>query len=209
MLILRGRVFRAATLAAALLGVACAAACTGSASPAVIIVGVTLPLSGPDAGDGDAMRRGYARAIDEINAAGGVLVSHVGRRIPVRLEVHDDGGEARRVEEGVRELVEGGSLALLGTAGPVRTAVEADRAERLGCTLVVNAIDAPGLPGARTEWTVSVPASGDTEARAYGTARVLVDALGRATVIDLLGVRAALAASAATNGGLTRAASLR
>lgn len=150
-----------------------ALACTPPPVVREFVIGATLPLSGGDAAIGQAMRRGYLRAVEEINRAGGLAVGQQAH-VAVRLDVRDDRGEASRAEQFARELLGDGAHLLLATPVAIRAVSQAAVAEQLGRPLVVNAQDGEGLPGPRARWTVVVPASGDVEARAYAVAsRVL------------------------------------
>ena len=53
-----------------------------------IVVGASLPLSGPLAGFGSFQQWGYKRAVEEANKAGGITVD--GKALPVRLIVRND-----------------------------------------------------------------------------------------------------------------------
>lgn len=163
-----------------------AAACAPPAPPPrEIVVGVSLPLSGADAASGAAMRDGYARAVDEVNAAGGLQLAATGTRVPVRVLVRDDRAETPLVEEHAAALVKGGAHVLLATYTDVRAGAQAVVADGLGCPLVANPTDAAGLPGKRMSWVFSVPAEGaDLRARAHATARIALATVARASVID-------------------------
>jgi branched-chain amino acid transport system substrate-binding protein len=71
---------------AALLGMMLAAPCARAALPPIRI-GLVAPLTGPSADFGSSVRQGAELAVDEINAAGGVL----GR--PLALVAKDDRGD--------------------------------------------------------------------------------------------------------------------
>ena len=170
-----------------------AAACSRTSPVTTIVIGSHLPLSGADADSGLTMARGYRRAVDTINAGGGLRIGRPARAVHVRLDLRDDGGDPAAVDRLVETLAAAGCHALLGSASDVRTAMEAAVADRLGVPLVVNGTDAPGLPGPRQEWVFSIEAAGDLEARAYATARALFDAIEAARTIDPVALRNALA----------------
>lgn len=146
-------------------------------------MGATLPLSGSESATGEAMRRGYARAVDEVNRVGGLAF---GQRIhvPVRLDVRDDRGETARAEQLASTLLGAGAHVLLATPVAIRAVSQAAVAEQVGRPLVVNAQDGSGLPGPRAQWTVVVPAAGDVEARAYAMAREVLRAAERVESAD-------------------------
>jgi branched-chain amino acid transport system substrate-binding protein len=168
------------------------AACSRAHPAATVVIGAHLPLTGPDAEAGVAMARGYRRAVEVVNAAGGLRIGRPARAVRVRLDLRDDGGDPAMVDALVEALAGAGCHALLGTASDVRTAMEAAVADRLGVPLVVNGTDAPGLPGSRQEWVFSVEVTGDLEARAYATARALLDGIETARTIDPVALRNAL-----------------
>jgi branched-chain amino acid transport system substrate-binding protein len=58
--------------------------------PETITIGATIPLTGRYAGGGAQVERGYAMAVETINAAGGVMVEEFGRQIPLEVVVLDD-----------------------------------------------------------------------------------------------------------------------
>ena len=66
-------------------------ACGGAAqAPETIKVGAVVPLSGPFAGGGAQVERGYQMAVEDINAAGGVFVEEYDAQIPLELILLDD-----------------------------------------------------------------------------------------------------------------------
>ena len=50
-----------------------------------IVIGASIPLSGPLAGFGSFQKWGYNRAVDEVNKAGGIAIG--GKKMPVGPEV--------------------------------------------------------------------------------------------------------------------------
>src|SRR5271165_1158532 len=53
-----------------------------------IVIGASVPLSGPLAGFGSYEQWGYKRAVDEVNRAGGITVD--GKKKMVKLIIRDD-----------------------------------------------------------------------------------------------------------------------
>src|SRR5579872_5012338 len=53
-----------------------------------IVIGASVPLSGPLAGFGSYEQWGYKRAVDEVNRAGGITVD--GNKRTVKLIIRDD-----------------------------------------------------------------------------------------------------------------------
>ena len=62
-----------------------------------IVVGASLPLSGPEARAGKLLREGYDLAFDQAMRAGGLRVG--GRRLPVRLKLLDDENDTKKGAE--------------------------------------------------------------------------------------------------------------
>jgi ABC-type branched-subunit amino acid transport system substrate-binding protein len=179
-----------------LLVILASAACSGPALPAapnVILVGVSLPLTGTDAVHGVAMQEGYARAVEEVNAAGGLELAG-GRRVPVKLLVRDDRSQTPIVEEHAGQFARDGVHLLLATYSDVRAAAQAVAADGLGCPYVANSTDAAGLPGKRMTWVFSVPVEGaDLRTRAHHTAQRALSIVGRAGGVDPSHLRIAFA----------------
>ena len=75
-----------------------------------LTIGQLLPASGEGASIGQGMSEAVARAVDEINAAGGVL----GR--PVELVTADEGSDAASAADGIDILLEAGVDAVVGPA---------------------------------------------------------------------------------------------
>lgn len=176
---------RLVAVVSALAVVALVAACSPRAPVESVVLGATLPLSGRDATLGEAMARGYRRAVDEINRDGGLLLSGSGRRVAVRLDLRDDVGEVAKSEALAREVLEQGAHALLSTSTAVRAVAQAVVAERAERPHFVNPIEAAGLSTAHSRWTFLVDVEGaDHEARAYETARAALAAIERAGTVD-------------------------
>jgi branched-chain amino acid transport system substrate-binding protein len=76
----------------------------------ILTIGQLLPASGEGASIGQGMSEAVARAVEEINAAGGVL----GR--PVQLITADEGSDASSATEGIDALLEVGVDAVVGPA---------------------------------------------------------------------------------------------
>lgn len=81
-----------------------------------IVLGATLPITGKEARAGLYFKNGYTLAIDEANAAGGVPVRSLKRRLPVRLELLDDKSESTTAVQLAENLINVKRVvALLGT----------------------------------------------------------------------------------------------
>src|SRR5688572_15638916 len=78
-----------------------------------VVLGQTLSLSGGSAKTGNALLRGREACAAWVNRRGGV-----GKR-PLKLATRDDGGDARRAEGNLRDLLERERIvAFLGPMGP-------------------------------------------------------------------------------------------
>ena len=95
------------------------AAAVPRAQPPALPIGLTLPLTGPQAAQGQGMRHGAQLAVARANAAGGVA----GR--PLELLVLDDAGDAGRAAANARQLLDRGAVAITGVLGAQGTAAVA------------------------------------------------------------------------------------
>jgi branched-chain amino acid transport system substrate-binding protein len=105
----------------------------GAASPAdEIVIGASLPLSGPLAGFGSFQQWGYKRAVDEVNKAGGITVD--GQKRPVKLIIRDDKTDPNQTAANTETLISRDHVvAMLGSCTPVLVnagALVADRAKK-------------------------------------------------------------------------------
>lgn len=89
------------------------------AQAASVAIGMTVPLTGPDAAFGLGLRDGAQLAVARANAAGGVA-GHA-----LELVVLDDGGDPGRAAANTRQLLRGGALAITGSHGAGATAAVA------------------------------------------------------------------------------------
>jgi branched-chain amino acid transport system substrate-binding protein len=76
-----------------------------------IVVGASLPLSGPEARAGNFLREGYDLAFEQANRAGGLRLGR--RRLPVRLQLLDDQNDTKKGAELTRKLIEQDRIDLL------------------------------------------------------------------------------------------------
>jgi branched-chain amino acid transport system substrate-binding protein len=97
--------------------------------PARIVVGATLPDSSAEGQTARFYREGYELAFEEANRAGGVRIGN--RRIPLVLELLDDGGDPSRAAEQVGALVDSRQASfLLGSASSAVVEAQSAEAER-------------------------------------------------------------------------------
>ncbi len=101
-------------------------------APEAITIGAVVPLTGPFAGGGAQIERGYLYAIDAINEAGGVYVEEFDAQLPLQLDVRDDASDPNQTTSIMDALAQEGVVAYLGGfATPVHAAGSAT-AERNG-----------------------------------------------------------------------------
>jgi branched-chain amino acid transport system substrate-binding protein len=98
----------------------CVAALVLSATSAhadEIVIGASLPLSGPLAGFGSFQQWGYKRAVDEVNKAGGITVD--GKKEMVRLVIRDDKTDPNATASNTETLISRDHvIAMLGSCTP-------------------------------------------------------------------------------------------
>jgi len=113
-------VVAAAGLGAAVATGVAATAGTAARASGDVTVGASLPLTGPLAPFGPTLRMGYQKAIDEVNAAGGLKLSD--GRHNVKLVVLDNKSDPNSAANEARTLyLQNGAVALLGAATPPLT----------------------------------------------------------------------------------------
>ncbi|WP_158818460.1 amino acid ABC transporter substrate-binding protein [Methylocapsa sp. S129] len=107
-----------AALFGAVASFALVAGWTSSANAAdEIVIGASLPLSGPLAGFGSFQQWGYKRAIDAVNKAGGIAID--GKKWPVRLIIRDDKTDPNASASNIETLISRDNVtALLGSCTP-------------------------------------------------------------------------------------------
>lgn len=113
----------------------CAASGGDSAEGDTIVIGTTLPLTGPLQAFGTNLQVGYEAAIDEVNAAGGLDVA--GTKHQIELVVQDNASDGDKASEQAKSLVlDSGAIALLGPATPPLTIPVSAVAEQLQIPLI-------------------------------------------------------------------------
>jgi branched-chain amino acid transport system substrate-binding protein len=94
-----------------------------------IVIGATLPLSGALQGFGSFQKWGYEHAVAEINAAGGIAIDGVQRK--VRLIIRDDKTDANVAASNIDTLISADqAVALLGSCTPRRSSAAVRRWSR-------------------------------------------------------------------------------
>lgn len=101
-----------------------------------MIIGASLPLTGPLQAFGTTLQLGYAQAVAEVNEAGGVVID--GERRTVELVVRDNASSGERAAEQARSLVlQDGAAALLGPATPPLSIPVSSVAEQLRVPTII------------------------------------------------------------------------
>ena len=102
---------------------------------ASVVIGATIPLSGALAGFGSFQKWGYEHAVAEVNAAGGLRIEGVLRK--VHLIIRDDRTDANVAASNIDTLVSADHAdALLGSCTPPLVVAAALAAERNATPLV-------------------------------------------------------------------------
>jgi branched-chain amino acid transport system substrate-binding protein len=100
-----------------------------------VVLGASIPLSGPLAGFGICQQWGYETAVKDMNQAGGISIDGTPRRI--RLLIRDDETNPALTAENTERLIAGdGAAALLGSCTPPLVHAGAAVAERSKIPLV-------------------------------------------------------------------------
>lgn len=105
------------------------AAGVGAAHADEIVIGASIPLSGPLAAFGSFEQWGYKRAVDEVNKAGGILVN--GAKQKVKLILRDDKTDPNVTASNTETLISRDHVvAMLGSCTPALVNAGALVAER-------------------------------------------------------------------------------
>ena len=102
---------------------------TSSHAADEVVIGASIPLSGPLAGFGMYQKWGYETAVKDQNKAGGILID--GKKIPVRLVIRDDKTDPNVTAGNTESLLSrDNAVALLGSCTPALVNAGALVAER-------------------------------------------------------------------------------
>ena len=94
-----------------------------------IVIGASLPLSGPLAGFGSFQQWGYKRAVEEVNKAGGIAID--GNKQQVKLVIRDDKTDPNATASNTETLISRDHVvAMLGSCTPALVNAGALVAER-------------------------------------------------------------------------------
>jgi len=100
-------------------------------APATIKIGAVVPLTGRYASGGAQVKAGYEFAVEDINRAGGVLVTTFGRKFPLELVLLDDESDAVKTVARLETLLSSHQVtAYLGGFGSDLHAAAASIAEK-------------------------------------------------------------------------------
>lgn len=103
-----------------MLGTAACGSATSEAEGGEIVLGTTLPLTGPLGVFGPPIQAGYEQAVDAINADGGVDID--GTKLKLKLVVKDSKSDPTVVTSTAKSLInDDGAVALLGSVTPPLT----------------------------------------------------------------------------------------
>jgi branched-chain amino acid transport system substrate-binding protein len=108
---------------------------TSSFAAEEVVIGASIPLSGPLAGFGMYQKWGYETAVNDLNKAGGITVD--GKKMSVRLVIRDDKTDPNVTASNTESLISRDkSVALLGSCTPALVNAGALVAERRKVPLV-------------------------------------------------------------------------
>jgi len=137
-------------------------------APAAIEIGASIPLTGKFGSLGQQVRPGYAYAVADINAAGGVYVKEFDKKIPLKLTVYDDESDPTKAVSKMETLfAEQKVVAYLGGAASdmhvATTAIaEKNKVPYLGIAFALNAIHQKGYKYLFSPFPKSVQQGPDT-----------------------------------------------
>ncbi len=124
-----------------------------ASAPKEIVIGASIPKSGALAGFGLYEGWGYKAAVDEVNKAGGLLLSKYNTKVPVRLQLYDDESRPEVVTTNTQRLVLNDKVnALLGSATPPLVLAGATVAERNRVPMVTGIAPIRAFLGANPKW---------------------------------------------------------
>ncbi len=132
------------------LGLTAGCSAAGGSADDPIVLGASLPLTGPLQAFGTSLEVGYQLAVDEINEAGGITVDGVARELA--LEIQDNASTPETASEQARDLVlESGAVALLGPATPPLSIPVSLAAEQLKVPAIMTITPIQAWKGANPE----------------------------------------------------------
>lgn len=143
-----------------------------------IVIGASIPLSGPLAGFGLYQKWGYETAVKDVNKAGGLAVD--GRKLPVRLVIRDDKTDPNVTASNTESLLSRDkAVAMLGSCTPALVNAGALVAERRKVPLVAGCNPLQAFKAVR-KWQYAWSLFFDEQELATAPFRMMAD-LGLAT----------------------------
>jgi branched-chain amino acid transport system substrate-binding protein len=85
--------------------------------PSYILIGASIPLSGNFAFFGPEQNFTFNLAVQEINAAGGVCIKSLGKCIPLKIAILDDGSQSQNTLNNMQTFINEGAVAIAGQLG--------------------------------------------------------------------------------------------
>lgn len=165
-------------LRAALAALALCAATGAAQAQDEIVIGASIPLSGPLAGFGLYQKWGYETAVKDVNKAGGLAVD--GRKLPVRLVIRDDKTDPNVTASNTESLLSRDkAVAMLGSCTPALVNAGALVAERRKVPLVAGCNPLQAFKAVR-KWQYAWSLFFDEQELATAPFRMMAD-LGLAT----------------------------
>jgi branched-chain amino acid transport system substrate-binding protein len=126
-------------------------ACATGGAPKEIVIGASVPKSGPLAAFGAYTEWAYTTAVNDVNKAGGVTIG--GTKVPVKLIIYDDESQPEKVTQNVERLVlKDSAVALLGSFTPPLVLPGAAIAEREKIPMVSGGSPIRAFLGDRASW---------------------------------------------------------
>lgn len=114
---------------------AIAGTATGAQAADEIVIGASIPMSGPLAGFGLYQKWGYETAVNDLNKAGGITVD--GKKVTVKLVIRDDKTDPNVTASNTESLISRDkAVAMLGSCTPALVNAGALVAERRKVPLV-------------------------------------------------------------------------
>jgi branched-chain amino acid transport system substrate-binding protein len=96
----------ALTIVSAIVGMVASAIAAHGQTPQSIRIGYAISLSGPDApGAAITVLPNYRLWVKEVNAAGGIMLSSVGKRVPIKVIEYDDRSNVDDAKAAVERLI--------------------------------------------------------------------------------------------------------
>lgn len=122
-----------------------AVAMVSCGGPSEVLLGAIISLEGSAASYGQSIQRGIEVAVDEVNAAGGVLVANNSTRVPLRVEVRDAKSDPQLGLQAAQELIGMGIPAVIGSDSSDVTLAIADLFQQSEVLLISPSSSSPEL----------------------------------------------------------------